>query len=68
MIFTILKVIGIILLVVLALTTYSAALRLFVPVKYRAVGSFDNTRHKSKSTCVVAFSFVCTAYRVCTGD
>ena len=24
--------------------------------------------HKSKSTCVMAFSFVCTAYRVCTGD
>ena len=68
MIFTILKVIGIILLVVLALILTALLCVLFVPVKYRAVGSFDNYRHKSKSTCVVAFSFVCTAYRVCTGD
>ena len=62
MIFTILKVIGIILLVVLALILTALLCVLFVPVKYRAVGSFD------KSACVVAFSFVCTAYRVCTGD
>ena len=65
MIFTILKVIGIILLVVLALILTALLCVLFVPVKYRAVGSFDNT---DISTCVVAFSFVCTAYRVCTGD
>ena len=68
MIFTILKVIGIILLVVLALILTALLCVLFVPVKYRAVGSFDNTDIRAKSTCVVAFSFVCTAYRVCTGD
>ena len=65
MIFTILKVIGIILLVVLALILTALLCVLFVPVKYRAVGSFDNT---DISTCVMAFAFVCTAYRVCTGD
>ena len=43
MIFTILKVIGIILLVVLALILTALLRILFVPVKYRAVGSFDNT-------------------------
>ena len=43
MIFTILKVIGIILLVVLALILTALFCVLFVPVKYRAVGSFDNT-------------------------
>ena len=43
MIFTILKVIGIILLVVLALILTALLCVLFVPVKYRAVGSFDNT-------------------------
>lgn len=43
MIFTILKVIGIILLVVLALILTVVLCVLFVPVKYRAVGSFDNT-------------------------
>lgn len=43
MIFTILKVIGIILLVVLALILAVVICVLFVPVKYRAVGSFDNT-------------------------
>lgn len=43
MIFTILKVIGIILLVVLALILTALLCILFVPVKYRAVGSFDNT-------------------------
>ena len=43
MIFTILKVIGIILLVVLALILAVVLCILLVPVKYRAVGSFDNT-------------------------
>lgn len=43
MIFTILKVIGIILLVVLALILAVVLCVLLVPVKYRAVGSFDNT-------------------------
>lgn len=43
MIFTILRVIGIILLVVLALILTVVLCVLFVPVKYRAVGSFDNT-------------------------
>lgn len=43
MIFTILKVIGIILLVVLALILTALLCVLFVPVKYRAVGSFENT-------------------------
>ena len=46
MIFTILKVIGIILLVVLALILTALLCVLFVPVKYRAVGSFDNTGQK----------------------
>ena len=46
MIFTILKVIGIILLVVLALILTALFCVLFVPVKYRAVGSFDNTEQK----------------------
>ena len=47
MIFTILKVIGIILLVVLVLTALLCVL--FVPVKYRAVGSFDNTDIRAKA-------------------
>lgn len=48
MIFTILKVIGIILLVVLALILAALLCVLFVPVKYRAVGSFDNTDIRAK--------------------
>lgn len=48
MIFTILKVIGIILLVVLALILAVVLCVLFVPVKYRAVGSFDNTDIRAK--------------------
>lgn len=48
MIFTILKVIGIILLVVLALILAVVLCILFVPVKYRAVGSFDNTDIRAK--------------------
>lgn len=48
MIFTILKVIGIILLVVLALILAVVLCVLFVPVKYRAVGSFDNTGIRAK--------------------
>ena len=48
MIFTILKVIGIILLVVLALILTALLCVLFVPVKYRAVGSFDNTDIRAK--------------------
>lgn len=49
MIFTILKVIGIILLVVLALILTALFCVLFVPVKYRAVGSFDNTDIRTKA-------------------
>ena len=49
MIFTILKVIGIILLVVLALILTALLCILFVPVKYRAVGSFDNTDIRAKA-------------------
>ena len=49
MIFTILKVIGIILLVVLALILAVVLCILFVPVKYRAVGSFDNTDIRVKA-------------------
>ena len=49
MIFTILKVIGIILLVVLALILAAVLCVLFVPVKYRAVGSFDNTDIRAKA-------------------
>ncbi len=51
MIFTILKVIGIILLVVLALILTALLCVLFVPVKYRAVGSFDNTDIRAKHMC-----------------
>ena len=49
MIFTILKVIGIILLVVLALILTALFCVLFVPVKYRAVGSFENTDIRAKA-------------------
>lgn len=49
MIFTILKVIGIILLVVLALILTALLCVLFVPVKYRSVGSFDNTDIRAKA-------------------
>lgn len=49
MIFTILKVIGIILLVVLALILTALLCVLFVPVKYRAVGSFNNTDIRAKA-------------------
>ena len=49
MIFTILKVIGVILLVVLALILAVVLCVLFVPVKYRAVGSFDNTDIRVKA-------------------
>lgn len=49
MIFTILKVIGIILLVVLALILTALLCVLFVPVKYKAVGSFDNTDIRAKA-------------------
>ena len=49
MIFTILKVIGIILLVVLALILTALLCVLFVPVKYRAVGSFYNTDIRAKA-------------------
>lgn len=49
MIFTILKVIGIILLVVLALILTALLCVLFVPVKYRAVGNFDNTDIRAKA-------------------
>lgn len=49
MIFTILKVIGIILLVVLALILAVVLCVLFVPFKYRAVGSFDNTDIRAKA-------------------
>ena len=49
MIFTILKVIGIILLVVLALILTALLCVLFVPVKYRVVGSFDNTDIRAKA-------------------
>lgn len=49
MIFTILKVIGIILLVVLALILTALLCVLFVPVKYRAVGSYDNTDIRAKA-------------------
>ena len=49
MIFTILKAIGIILLVVLALILTALLCVLFVPVKYRAVGSFDNTDIRAKA-------------------
>lgn len=49
MIFTILKVIGIILLVVLALILAVVLCVLFVPVKYMAVGSFDNTDIRAKA-------------------
>lgn len=49
MIFTILKVIGIILLVVLALILTALFCILFVPVKYRTVGSFDNTDIRAKA-------------------
>lgn len=48
MIFTILKVIGIILLVVLALILAVVLCILLVPVKYRVVGSFDNTDIRAK--------------------
>lgn len=49
MIFTILKVIGIILLVVLALILTALFCVLFVPVKYRAVGSFENIDIRAKA-------------------
>lgn len=49
MIFTILKVIGIILLVVLALILTALLCVLFVPVTYRAVGSFENTDIRAKA-------------------
>lgn len=49
MIFTVLRVIGIILLVVLALILTVVLCVLFVPVKYRAVGSFDNTDIRAKA-------------------
>ena len=49
MIFTILKVIGIILLVVFALILTALLCVLFVPVKYRAVGSFENTDIRAKA-------------------
>lgn len=49
MIFTILKVIGLILLVVLALILTALFCVLFVPVKYRAVGSFENTDIRAKA-------------------
>ena len=49
MIFTILKVIGIILLVMLALILAVVLCVLFVPVKYRAVGRFDNTDIRAKA-------------------
>lgn len=49
MIFTILRVIGIILLVVLALILTALFCVLFVPVKYRAVGSFENTDIRAKA-------------------
>jgi hypothetical protein len=49
MIFTILKVIGIILLVVLALILTALLCVLFVPVKYRTVGSFENTDIRAKA-------------------
>lgn len=49
MIFTILKVIGIILLVVLALILTVVLCVLFVPVKYRAVGGFENTDIRAKA-------------------
>lgn len=49
MIFTILKVIGIILLVVLALILTALFCVLFVPVKYRTVGSFENTDIRAKA-------------------
>lgn len=49
MIFTILKVIGIIPLVVLALILTALLCVLFVPVKYRAVGSFENTDIRAKA-------------------
>ena len=49
MIFTNLKVIGIILLVVLALILTALFCVLFVPVKYRAVGSFENTDIRAKA-------------------
>lgn len=49
MIFTILKVIGIILLVVFALILTALLCVLVVPVKYRAVGSFDNTDIRAKA-------------------
>ncbi len=49
MIFTILKVIGIILLVVLALILTALLCVLFVPVKYRAVVSFENTDIRAKA-------------------
>ena len=58
MIFTILKVIGIILLVVLALILTALLCVLFVPVKYRAVGSFDNTDIRAKAHVSWLFSFV----------
>ena len=49
MIFTILNVIGIILLVVLALILTVVLCVLFVPVKYRAVGGFENTDIRAKA-------------------
>ena len=49
MIFKKIKVIGIILLVVLALILTALLCVLFVPVKYRAVGSFDNTDIRAKA-------------------
>lgn len=58
MIFTILKVIGIILLVVLALILTALLCVLFVPVKYRAVGSFDNTDIRAKAPMRHGF-FIC---------
>lgn len=57
MIFTILKVIGIILLVVLALILTALLCVLFVPVKYRTVGSFDNTDIRAKAH--VSWFFIC---------
>lgn len=55
MIFTILKVIGIILLVVLALLLAVVLCVLLVPVKYRAVGSFDNTDIRAKAHALWLF-------------
>ena len=66
MIFTILKVIGIILLVVLALILTALFCVLFVPVKYRAVGSFDNTDIRTKANLI--YPSVSCAYSICSAN